>query len=184
MNRIRSRLSDTQAWTPVFVLIVFVIYAWSIYFTLQQIPAWILRNDLWDLVGNISYLQFFALLESLALLVFCLFWGMFLPEDRYHKNFPALAGIFFLVSAGWAGGMHLATVNIGAWKTTQFLAFGGLYGLSIAAGLLAAWKVPVVGKGIKTIAQRLAVLSYLYFGISLVATLIVLIRNIAGWLSN
>jgi hypothetical protein len=103
---------------------------------LQELPAWLMRLEVGDLLGVIAYTQVFALLETL------LVWGMImlltfiLPWRLSGERFIPLISSLIFIHALWAGALHSAFGAFRALGSLQLLLVLAIYLLSVTGAVL------------------------------------------------
>jgi hypothetical protein len=60
-----NRLPDRGQLLPVFSTVVFIVFTWTIYHALYQVPSWLFYMTLPAILPLLAYILGFALLESL-----------------------------------------------------------------------------------------------------------------------
>jgi hypothetical protein len=154
------------------------IHVWAIVNVLIVIPAWMLRASLGELAGAISYPLVDALLES------CVVWGLFigisyaLPRKWFSDHFVALSSALGWLLAGWAMAVQFTFLDIIVWDTWEMIL--GVLGIVVSLGLV-YWLVRRfmgIQNVIKTVVQRLMVLTYFYMLFDLAGLVIIIVRNV------
>jgi hypothetical protein len=173
----------------VFAAVVFPIHIWSIINLLDEVPAWMLRLSLGELIGVIAYTQLFALIESI--LVAAVLVGirqLLVAAGRLPKlvglrrliaeKYVSLAAVFIFVNSIWAGLIQIYYETLRLWSAAQFLPWALLFLLSnlLLLGLVARFSR--ADRIVRLLVERLAVLSYLYVALDVVCLFIVLARNL------
>jgi hypothetical protein len=161
----------------VFVVCVIPIQVWSIINLLYEIPAWIKRLDVWELVGVVSYTQAFALLESGIVFIFLVLLSAILPARLYRDRFVETSFALVFSTAVWAILAHTYDESIRLWGLKEFVPMIGLYLLSSVFLYLIVNRFKFIGRFFRSFTERLAVLAYLYLFIDIISVIIVSIRN-------
>lgn len=165
---------------PVFSLIVFLTYGWSVVVTLWKLPSWLLYMTLGDLAAAFSYIFIVNLLESVAFMLGLLVLSALLPGSFLRQAFTARGAALTLIIAASAM-LHLS-LHANADLRDEFISSLPLWWgctLLLAAGvtwLSARWNW--LEKALSALADRTLVFLYLTLPLTAIAVLIVLIRNI------
>lgn len=180
MVALKRRLVTKEGAITTFAMIVFVIHIWSIYNLLVEVPAWILRLSMWELVGVVSYTLVFALVESLIILFVFVVFAAILPERFFRKKFVSISVIFIVLTAIWVIPIHLYENTIRSWGMLGTLGFVFLVLISFIAGYVFVLRSNKFEESILSIAQRVTVLAVLYVLVDLAAFMILVTRNVVG----
>lgn len=177
MATFRNRLPKTLDLLYGFTICAFPVHVWAIVIVMQEVPAWILRLSLWDMVGVISYSLALALRESIIIFLGLCLLAFILPPWLLSKKFTASSAILLFVSAIWFIFLHYNDHIIEQRQYIFFAIWAGSWVL-VAGGLIALiHKRPKLEKSIRNFAEQLAILSFLYLFFDVVALIIVVIRQ-------
>lgn len=164
----------------IFALVAVVIHIWAYIQLFRQIPAWVLRLSLSELVGATSYVLMAALLESLFIAGLVLLVGLLparrIPEWLKEPFTTALAALF-LAGALWTG---VLVIYRDDFRSVPAIA-GWIAGLlaTCAVFTFLVLRVEVITRLWKKLMERLTLLSNLYLAIDVVAVFIVIWRNLS-----
>lgn len=178
MATFRSRFPSRREIVRAFAFCVFLVQIWSIYNVWRAIPSWALAMDTWDLAGTIAYTQAFALFESLLLLGVMVLLAALLPRKWYRDRFVSQSSIATLLAAIAAVLAHVYGQGWGIWNTRGFLTWLGILLILILLASVLVARFDPLRRGIEILADRLIVLSSVYFAIGLLSLILVIIRNI------
>lgn len=163
-----------------FAAVVFPIHAWAILQTLQEVPAWILRLDSWDLTGVLAYTQLYALAESITVLLLLVVAALLLPGRLLRRHLVAQGSMIVFSTAGLAIALHLGEKLVRPDRLRLLLL--GVVGIAwLAAMGVALFLVPrrpAWIAALEGLARRLAVLSTLYVALGLLGLGVVVLRNL------
>jgi hypothetical protein len=157
---------------------VFPVYAWSILNILREIPAWVLRLSVSELIGVVSYAMAFALFESLVLLLVPLALSLILPVKLFRARFVAAGTMLVAITSAWAIAAHLNDLAIRHWGLRSFLLWGLIYLASIGAGYFLVRRSARLAKILDAVAERLVVLGVVYVALGVLGLAIVIARNL------
>lgn len=161
-----------------FAAIAFPVFIWSITNVLHELPAWVLRLTIWDLMGMFAYTQMFALFETLLVLTALLLMAAILPGRIFRDRFVSVGTILIVISSLWAIAYHRSGIDPSELGARELAAAG----LAYVASVVLAWAVvnrfDRLRIAIRTVVDRVSVLALLYAGIGVAGLLVVLIRNL------
>lgn len=155
------------------------VHVWAIFNVLREVPAWILRMSMWEMIGVIAYTQVFALFESLILFILILLAAIILPGNLLRNDIAISSALIMFVLSIWLVILHYNSDWIFS-RNLPILAIwlGTLLGTLILLLLLSRRLKPIQDR-IVNIMSRFAVLAALYLVIDALSVLIVLVRNIS-----
>jgi hypothetical protein len=159
----------------IFVACAFAIHIWSIFGLLNQIPAWILRVNLWELAGMVSLTLVFTLFESLIVTLGVVLLVALIPGEWFTKRVVTIAAVFIWLTAILSIIAHLQEPLIRSFWGPVILI---TYLVLLVGSVWMVWKFPKFEMGLQSLLGRLTVLTAIYLFIDLIALVIVVIRNI------
>lgn len=156
----------------------FPVHVWAILNIMREIPAWILRLSLWDVVSVVAYSLLFSLLETLILFAGIVLLAVVLPRRWLGDKLVPLATAVLFLTAGW---FVILQIN-GGWITNRQVVplaiWAGSYLLVLAGALFVVFRKTAVARGLHSFSQRLLVLSVLYLVVDLIGLAIIVARNL------
>lgn len=173
----RQRLAPREAVASVFAICVLTIQAWAFFNLFREVPALRIRMGFWEMLGTVAYVQAFAFLESLLVLLAVVLLAALLPFRWFLARFAAQGSALVLVSVLWAVAIHY-NGTIGSWTGVQMVAWGGGYLLAVAAAWALIARYPKVEAGIKEFGRGLVVLALLYAFVGVLSIVVVIARNL------
>jgi len=174
---LKDRLPGTEDLRLVFVGTVFLIHVWAIINMFDALPAWILRMRAFDLIGVVSYVLVFALLESLVATGALILLAVILPGKLLREKFLAQGTSLLLVAGLWSIVVHFYYGDMVANRQYLFLWGAGF----LVTTWFVYWLAGRIGKIdtiLRTVLQRLEFLSFVYLLIDSLAIIVIIIRNI------
>ena len=106
------------------------VFAWAILTYLYALPGFLVRLDLWDVIGTASYPLAFALFESLVLVAPFVLLAAILPSRFFKDHFVAFSAAIILVSSGWMMRANYLRLDLASADMTQAVTGLTLYALS------------------------------------------------------
>jgi hypothetical protein len=175
---VKSRLPNFDSILPVFAVIAFMVYGWTLVVFLWKLPSWILYLTLGEIFVVLAYSLTAALLESLTALAVLLLISALLPSEWLREVFVVRGTIASLVGLG-AVMLYMNRYAAIGYDFINVLipwSLAGL-GLTVLAAFLAGRNRFLV-RTAAWLADQLTVFVYLFVPASLVSLLVVLYRNI------
>lgn len=169
----KSRFPYFNQILPVYGVIVLLLYGWTIYTLLWNLPAWILFRTASDIAITFCYGMAVDFLESILFLFLITALAVILPKTWMRGDFVFMGSIF---SIGVLGGiMHIiATGKLHGSITYYPLVIAVVIFLIRIAGL----RFPVIRQLIEDFAGRCIIFIYLSLPVSVISLFIVLFRNL------
>lgn len=183
MDIFKRRFPDRGALFYTFATGVFFVHLWTFYNVFHEVPAWVIRMSLWEVAGVVSYVLLFALVDSLLLAGGLTAIAVVLPRRWFRDNFVAQGSIAALLISAFAVFFHLRGDALDIWSFKRLLFWGGIAALTVVLVSFAVNRIPKVSGLIRIAAERIAVVSAIYIFFDILSVLVVLARNIYGWLA-
>jgi hypothetical protein len=144
----------------------------------NEIPGWMMRLTISDLVGAVAYTQAFALIESVLVTTLLVVAALALPRGWLAERFVSHGSLIVVAGAVWMVALQFFYEYVRQWGAVHFLlwAVPGLLSLAIPYYLIR--RHARLDGWVRNAIQRVAVLSFVYATLGLVSLLIVIARNI------
>jgi hypothetical protein len=138
-----------------------------------DVPSWLLRMDLFEIAGALSYTLFFALLESLIISLPLILVGFLLPSRFSKQKYLSFCFSVLIASVAIAITLHL---DASYWNKKRLLA---MYWLLATVGVSFLFiKFPSLQTLLDNTTKKLGLLIQIYLGIDVLAIGILLVRNL------
>jgi hypothetical protein len=174
----RNRLPSGQDAFLVLVACSFPIFVWSAVQFLQELPAFIIREGTWNIIGLVAYTQMFALRESLVVSFFFFLLGALLPARFFRdKIVPLTAGMVF-TAAFWFAFMLYNIDIIGEKRWLQLAVWASSLAVAQAAVYIGVLRRQRLAAAVRAAVERLGVLTAIYLATGIIGFVIVVIRNL------
>ncbi len=165
---------------PVYALIVFVTYGWSLAVTFWKLPSWLLYMTLGDIA--IAFCEIFVVnfIESVVFLLGLLALGVILPARWLRNHFSAhgvVPALLLPASAMLHLGLYANADLREAFILSLPLWWGGTV-LVAAAGLWLSVRFKRLENVLAELADRMIVFLYLFLPLTFIALLVVIGRNL------
>jgi len=174
----KNRLVSRQETFFAFVACSFPIYIWTFYKIFNQIPAWIIKLNIWEVASVSAYAVAFSLFESLLLCLFFLIIGGILPERFFRKKFVAHVMMMMMVSSIWAVIAQFSYSEVYGWTFAELLPWLSVYLFSIFIIYFLVQRFDQLANVVHRVVQGISVLATLYIFVGVIGLVIVIIRNI------
>ncbi|MEW5870865.1 MAG: hypothetical protein AB1894_16450 [Chloroflexota bacterium] len=179
---LRARLPSRCELAPVFAILLFLDFSWSLYHMFFVVPSWLYYMNVWGVLGLTTYVLAFSLLESALILASIVLLCLLFPPHLFREQFIALGS----ATAGVIGlGAVLVQRSIGLiydMRIWQLLAFPPaiLVGLVLLIWLmgLVLRRVPLLARLLSALAERMQVFIWVYLPLGVIGIVVVIIRNL------
>lgn len=175
---LKSRFPPFASILPVFAVISFLVYGWTLVIFFWKLPSWLMFLTLDEILVNLAYAMTAALLESLVFLALLLLLYIVLPVAMMKDVFVTRGSVAALIGLGSIMLYMYRFSEIGY----SFLDKLILWTLSsLALTLLLAFLAPrfqLIVRLAAWISDRVIVLLYLFIPISALSALTVIYRNL------
>jgi hypothetical protein len=160
----------------VYAVVAVPVYAWTILWLFWELPSWLNFLAVDEIVPIFAYALTTNLLESVLILAGLNFFCFLLPAHWFQDSFIVRSFLFLLPALGFL--MYYASLfkeevdppaSLLLWSPVVFVA-------CVFASLLLS-RIPTVKNLVESIADRLTIFLYLIVPLSLLALLLVLVRN-------
>ena len=171
MNFLIERFPSRNEQFLVFCACVFPIHFWITLVLLYKFPSLILKANIFQIFGVFAYTYVFTFIESLCLFVILLFFFVFLPIKRFRDHF---------VHRGTALALSIVLfaliINIWILVESDWVLF--IPGLLLIFIVFYIWRLPKESVVMKSIAERLTVISVLFLFIDMLSLGFIVLRQI------
>jgi hypothetical protein len=168
---IRGRVASNEEILLLFVVCVFFIHVWSVVVLLIEIPALILRANVWELIGVIAYVLAFALFESVFVVAVLVLISIALPQKIFRNLFVPEGVMVVTLISGWAMSVQRQGALIRNWNIMPVVVL-------MAVFYVLTYRFERVQNLLFRIARAMSVLSFTYVAFDVVGVFIVLLRNV------
>jgi len=177
LNAIQKRTPAKEDRYLVFVGVAFAVHIWAYINVLDAVPAWVLRMSAFELIGVVSYVLAFALMESLVVWGGLVLLAVILPAALLRRHFLAQATSLMLVAAGWSVALHY---NYGEFVMNRqyALLWAGAFLVTMLAAYLAAGRIQKIDTSFRWLLSKIDILTFLYLSLDVIAVVVIIIRNI------
>jgi hypothetical protein len=182
LSRLLNRLPDRRQFLPVLSTVVFIVFTWTIYHALYEVPGWLFYMTLPGILLLFAYILSFALSESLMVSAFLAAYCLFLPARWLKKYFAAegfLLAILITLAAYLLRNEFEKIQKLAAWQLAA-IPLALILMIAILAPFMAKIlaRFPKLADRLEFIGNRLTIFSYIYIPLGILGWLVVLIRNL------
>jgi hypothetical protein len=139
----------------------------------RDVPSWALYMRQWELISTVAYMLTFALFETLIILLPILIVGLILPKRWISKVYVPWVGVMLIEGALAAIAFQFSIMQHSPKRNLIIL-----IAVVLGGSTLLLLRFPKIGEVLRSIAGRLAVLTFLYIFFDLVSLVIVIARNL------
>ncbi len=178
MQFLKTRLPTFDSILPVFAVISFMIYGWTLVVFLWKVPSWVQFLTFGEIMATLAYSMAACLLESLAALGILLLACLLLPAHWMRDVFVTRGSAAALLGLGSVM-LFMYRFSLDGYSFLDNLIRWSWTGLAVT--LLFSFLAPrlrVVVRAAAWLSDRLIVFLFLLLPISLVSLLVVIYRNI------
>jgi hypothetical protein len=179
---IKRRFPTGNQIFTVFLTILFPITFWSVLNFSRELPSYLLRMKIWEIVGVFSYTQVFACFESLLFLVVLILIAGLLPQQVFLKYFITQATLIGLLASIWIIPLHYKDQILAiypkfenSWTKASWL---GIFIVLVIGISFLFRRYSGLEKAFRTFIDKLAVVSMLYLIVDFTSLFIILARNL------
>jgi hypothetical protein len=162
----------------VFLAGVFLIHVWAIVVVLNEVPAWWLQLDTWDVIGAVSYPLVVALIESIVVFGVVTVLAAAVPHSWLRSKFVATTTGIVYLAAAWAAVGHFNDQLVQAMSIRQLAPWAGVFVVSQVAVVWAIHRSRRLKSVIQEIVDRLVLPAALYIVLGIFAVVVVVARNL------
>jgi len=172
-----NRFPSLQDNLKVYAVIAVLVYAWSILWLFWELPSWLYYLTVAEIIPVFAYALATNLFESLLILAALNLLCFILPQTWFHESFVARS--FFVVALGLGYLMFFASSfgKEGDYPRVLLSLAPGAFVMFFILGFLVT-RIVSLKKITEQIADRLVIFLYLTIPLSMVALLVIVVRNI------
>ncbi|HKJ39434.1 MAG TPA: hypothetical protein VJ972_11710 [Anaerolineales bacterium] len=175
--RIKDQIPTLNMIVPVYAVISFVVYGWTLYWFVYEIPGLLNYLLLSEILVMYLYTLTVNLLESLIILFLSLALCVLLPKKWFYKGFVFRGTLLSLFVTVYFFGLILRRSQIMVFSTNMVNWFPVFLLIAfLMIGLLE--KIPFLKKMVESFADRMTVFLYINIPVSVLAVITVLIRSV------
>jgi len=182
LKSLKSKLPTGQEVLPVFSVIIFFVFTWTLYRMFYYLPSWLGDMYTRDILVLSSYVFAFALLESLIVLGGMVALAFLLPVRFFKDKFVAQGGFLAALASLAAYLLHPKLVSITPWRLLYLVLIPiiTLVGTIILLVLLSFLfdRLPGLTRVVNSFAKWMTIFAYIYMPLGLLSLFVVLLRII------
>jgi len=156
-----------------FVICAFPIHLWAIIIMFRLVPSWLLFISKSDIIGSAAYHLMFTIFETALVFIILLMIGRLIPKKWTPEPFLTLSFVLLIELTIMAiVFQHLVQ---------QYSSFRWMFVscvIILALSIVVVPKITRLQALTRILAERLAVLTFLYVMIDAVGVIIVILRNL------
>ena len=142
----------------IFIVCALPFHIWSYFTTLREVPGWLYRLDIWDVISSFSLMLTYTLVETILVIVPIVALSHLISEKNWRgKRKPIVIGSIYL-TALLAVIVHFQYRNLRELDTVILLAVATLSLVLLIAGLVLIWTLSAkIGSTLNQLGERLFV---------------------------
>ena len=168
-----------------FLVAAFPIHFWSLISYFHELPAYLLRMTISEVLGVLAYTQVFSLFESLLVTAIATLLALILPRGWLLDRFVLNASILVLVSALWMIPVHYNPIilnelgKMGISEEIFWILWGGLYLLAIWDFIMVARRHVKFSRGVLAFVDRVSALTVIFLVVDVISLFVAAYRLLA-----
>jgi hypothetical protein len=175
--RVKEQFPTWDKVLPVYAVITFVIYGWSLYWFLHELPAWLHYLQLTEIISLYSYVLMVNFLESLLILFFLLILCVALPQNWLFDKFIYRGSALSLFIITYMIAMIVRRSQIMEFSTNMVKWFPVILIIALLF-IIAVEKFSFIKKSVEGFADRATIFLYINIPASIMAIVFIMIRAI------
>lgn len=179
MDTFKQRIPPRKQLIALFLVCAFISNLWALYIITQEVPAWILRLSMGELVGVAAHTLLFALLDALFVFTGLVLLAILLPARWFRQRLVSIGAAVATLTAVLLIVVHTRGL-LGFGNPTLLAISVGLYLLLLAGAYIAIQRSDKVSQAIVNVVNRLSLLAVIYLVLDGLGILIILVRTIGG----
>ena len=176
----RERILTRNEFIALFIICTIPIHIWSIVNAFREVPAWIIKMSIWEVLGAFAYTQAFALFETISVVSLLVLIFFLLPRFFVGKQVVPIGMMIVLLVTIW---LVILQLNVN-WIADRKASALAIWGVSLIVALSVLILLVRRSRRLQVFSQqaldRITVLAVLLLLIDLLSVLVVVVRNIAG----
>jgi hypothetical protein len=174
---ITEKIPKLQDIAPVYAVIVMMIYPWTLTRYFWKLSGWILFASGGDLAAFFAYMVVVNLLESILILLVPLAMSIILPRKLFYDRFKTRSVALVLFGLGFLIYLN-RNLRADAPFPMTLVQWIPMAGVAILLLVFLVDQVSFLRRVLDELANRLTIFLYISIPVSVIALLVVLIRNI------
>ena len=181
-DSIAEKLPTREQVLPVFSVITFIVYTWTLYRMFWYIPSWLGDFKIMEVLTICTYVLVFALFESTVILGILLMFAFLLPRRVFLDSFVPTGSALITIIAFCAFLLQRKMKIIYKLELWQLILYPFLV-LTVILVLIfvLTWlfnRFEPLKKFVYSIAERMPVFLFIYIPVSIFGVVFILLRSI------
>jgi hypothetical protein len=178
MDKLFARLPERRSILGVYATAVFLAYGWTLLASFWKVPSWMFFMRISDILSVYAYSFVIDFAESLLLLGMVLLAGVLLPKRWWNAQFTSKGVLWILVLTGSMMLRLYTNRSPDRWESfvsEQGMWWGYTLLLALALSFLVS-RIPLLRRGLESLADRLVAFLYIYLPLTVIAIVVVFAR--------
>jgi hypothetical protein len=172
---VKNKIPDWENIIPVYAVISFVIYGWTLYWFLHDLPAWLNYLHPIEIINQYTYILMVNLLESLFILLIVLVLCIILPRNWLFTEFVYQGTVISLFIVTYLIALIVRRSQIMVFSINMVRWFPVILLIAFILIVLAG-KLNFIKRATEEIADRITIFLYLNIPFSILATIAITVR--------
>lgn len=168
-----NRFPKKESILPIYGLIVILVYGWSAYWFIWNLPSWLTFLTAGEIIAIGAYALFTNLLESTFVLALVLILCFCMPSGWLNEDFVFRGAVMVIATL-----VYLMFLLSGHVPLPQAGYYGLLAIFIIVLVIQVLGRIRILRAGVEALADRSTIFVYITVPLSVAAVFVVLIRNI------
>jgi hypothetical protein len=174
-----NRLPKLQQIIQVYAIIVMMVYGWSIYWSIREIPSWLYFLSLADILRIYAYMLSVNFMESLVVLLLPLLICVILPKKWFYESFITCGSMLVVLLLGYLMYFSNSFKSIAEEDYPRVLInWTPVILITIILLVFAAGKIRVLSRIVEDFSSRAVIFLYISIPTSIFSIFYVVIRNV------
>jgi len=182
IQQLISKLPTRLEIVPVYSIILFITFTWTLYVMFWTLPSWMGDMNLWRILDLAAYILSFTLFESVFILLGMLLLALILPARFFRDQFVAQGSVLalFLGLGAYLAQPHLGDLRLVRNLHLAVIPLMFLGGMILFLSLLSFVfkRAEKMDNIITTFAERMTVFSYIYLPLGMISLVISILKLI------
>jgi len=179
-RRIKSKLPTGPEIFPVYSVILFMTFTWTLYVMFWTLPSWLGDMNIWGMLDLAAYILSFTFIESILLLLGMLLLVLILPARFFGERFVAQGSLLVVLLGFGAYFAQPQLADLRALRNLYLVAIPLIFlcGLILLTILLSFVfeRFEKISKILTTFAERMTIFSYIYLPLGILSLVISVLK--------
>jgi len=177
-RRLGNKIPSLHEIAPVYAVTTTIVYGWTAYWSLNELPAWLNYLRLSEIINLFYYFLMVNFLESIFVSLFIVMTCVLLPPNWLLSEFVYRGTALSVFITSYLAAMIVRRSQIMVFSANMVRWFPLVFTIAFIAILLAG-RISVLKYWVEELADRATVFLYFTIPISIMAIVIILFRALS-----